>query len=71
MKKVKLLGGNIDHKLRFDHHISKLCSNAEMQLDALGTKLLSQKLKGIRETITFLEITPKIYISEKLIELCF
>ena len=37
MKIVKLLGGNIDHQLGFDHQISKLFSKAEMQLNALGS----------------------------------
>ena len=32
---VKLFGVNVDHKLRFDFHISKLCLKAAMQLNAL------------------------------------
>ena len=33
---VKLLAVNIDHKLRFDFHISKLCSKAAVQLNNLS-----------------------------------
>ena len=35
-KSVKLLGLTIDDHLRFDQHISDLCSKAAMQLNALG-----------------------------------
>ena len=42
---VKLLVVNVDHKLRFDFHISKLCATAAMQLNSLS------QLKGyIRKT---------------------
>ena len=33
---MKLLVVNFDHKLRFDFHISKLCSTAAMQLNSLS-----------------------------------
>ena len=36
IKSVKLLGITIDDCLRFDQHISNLCSKAAMQLNALG-----------------------------------
>ena len=35
-KSVKLLGITINDRLRFDQHISNLCSKAAMQLNALG-----------------------------------
>ena len=35
-KSIKLLGITIDDRLRFDQHISNLCSKAAMQLNALG-----------------------------------
>ena len=35
-KSVKPLGVTIDDRLRFDQHISNLCSKAAMQLNALG-----------------------------------
>ena len=35
-KSIKLLGTTIDDRLRFDQHISNLCSKAAMQLNALG-----------------------------------
>ena len=34
-KSVKLLGKEIDNKLSFNQHISKLCSKAAMQLNAI------------------------------------
>ena len=35
-KSVKLLGITIDDCLRFDQHMSNLCSKPAMQLNALG-----------------------------------
>ena len=35
-KSVKIFGITIDDSLRFDQHISDLCSKAAMQLNALG-----------------------------------
>ena len=34
-KSVKLLGIETDNQLRFNQHISKLCSKAAMQLNAI------------------------------------
>ena len=35
-KPVKLLGVEIDNQLSFNQHISKLCSKAAMQLNAVS-----------------------------------
>ena len=44
---VKLLGINIDNKLKFDDHISELCKKASMQLNAISRlqKFMGQKEK--------------------------
>ena len=47
-KSVKLLGITIDDRLRFDQHISNLCSKAAMQLNALGRL---QKYMGKSEKV--------------------
>ena len=46
-KSVKLLGKEIDNKLSFNQHISKLCSKAAMQLNAICRLL---KFMGNNET---------------------
>ena len=47
-KSVKLLGITIDDRLRFDQHMSNLCSKAAMQLNALGRL---QKYMGKSEKV--------------------
>ena len=47
---IKLLGTNIDDQLRFNEHISMLCSKAAMQLNALG-RLQKYMEKSEKETI--------------------
>ena len=47
---IKLLGINIDDQLKFNEHISILCSNAVMQLNAHGRL---QKYMGKLEKETF------------------
>ena len=52
-KSVKLLGITIDDRLRFDQHISNLCSKAAMQLNALGRL---QKYMGKPEKVLFVNL---------------
>ena len=55
-KSVTLLGITIDNQLSFDNHISKLCNNASIQLNALfrRKKYISQKeLKVALNSFTY------------------
>ena len=55
-KSVTLLGITIDNQLSFDNHISKLCNNTSIQLNALfrRKKYISQKgLKVALNSFTY------------------
>ena len=57
-KSVKILGITIDDSLRFDQHISDLCSKAAMQLNALGWV---KKYMGKREKVAI--VNSVIYVN--------
>ena len=53
---LTILGITIDNQLSFDNHISKLCNNASIQLNALfrRKKYISQKgLKVVPNSFTY------------------
>ena len=64
-KSVKILDITIDDRLRFDQHISNLCSKAAMQLNALGRfqKFMRNLKKWRLSIVLFMQIITIVHWS--------